>query len=237
MKKTSAILSLSLATSISSQHIGTYTPEVHPQLPIQSCSARDACTNLSTSVTLDLNWRWIHIKDGYLNCYSDNSWNTTACPDNKSCAANCAVDGADYKRVYSVTTTPAGALNVKLMSYYDYSSNMGSRLFLMATDTKYHMFKLLNREFSFEVDLSTLPCGVNAAMSLVEMDEDGGMKKYPTNKAGAQYGAGYCSAKCPRDLRFINGEVGARERLLTTYTNFPLTPSQGEFRGVGTQRS
>ncbi|KAF2684904.1 glycoside hydrolase family 7 protein [Lentithecium fluviatile CBS 122367] len=77
----------------------------------------------------------------------------------------------------------------------------------MASETKYQMFKLLNKEFSFEVDAAQLPCGVNAAMYFVEMDEDGGMKKYPSNKAGAQYGTGYCSAKCPRDLRLINGEA------------------------------
>ena len=33
------------------------------------------------------------------------------------------------------------------------------------------------------------------------------MSKYPTNKAGAKYGTGYCDAQCPRDLKFINGEV------------------------------
>jgi len=39
------------------------------------------------------------------------------------------------------------------------------------------------------------------------MDKDGGMAKYPTNKAGAKYGVGYCDAQCPRDLKFINGQV------------------------------
>ncbi|KAG8927314.1 hypothetical protein FRC02_008301 [Tulasnella sp. 418] len=39
------------------------------------------------------------------------------------------------------------------------------------------------------------------------MDADGGIQKYPGNKAGAKYGTGYCDAKCPRNLRFINGEA------------------------------
>lgn len=56
------------------------------------------------------------------------------------------------------------------------------------------MFKLLNREFSFEVDVSKLPCGANGAVYFVEMDADGGMAKNPTNKAGAAYGTGYCDA-------------------------------------------
>eukprot|EP01052_Picozoa_sp_SAG31_P014696 SAG31_NODE_922_length_10976_cov_8.838742_4_plen_64_part_00 len=33
------------------------------------------------------------------------------------------------------------------------------------------------------------------------------MSKYPGNKAGAQYGTGYCDAQCPHDIKFINGEA------------------------------
>ena len=39
------------------------------------------------------------------------------------------------------------------------------------------------------------------------MDEDGGMSKYPGNKAGAAYGTGYCDAQCPNDTKMINGEA------------------------------
>lgn len=39
------------------------------------------------------------------------------------------------------------------------------------------------------------------------MDADGGASKYSGNKAGAKYGTGYCDSQCPRDLKFINGEV------------------------------
>ena len=38
------------------------------------------------------------------------------------------------------------------------------------------------REFTFDVDVSQLPCGLNGALYFVEMDEDGGASKYPTNK-------------------------------------------------------
>ena len=77
----------------------------------------------------------------------------------------------------------------------------------MADDSKYEMFQLLNQEFTLDVDVSNLPCGLNGAVYFVEMDADGGMAKYPTNKAGAKYGTGYCDAQCPHDLKFINGEV------------------------------
>ena len=86
-------------------------------------------------------------------------------------------------------------------------TNVGSRTYLMETDTKYQMFNLINKEFTFEVDVSKLPCGLNGALYFVEMDKDGGMGKYSTNKAGAKYGTGYCDAQCPHDIKFINGEV------------------------------
>jgi len=38
------------------------------------------------------------------------------------------------------------------------------------------------------------------------MDADGGIARFPTNKAGAKYGTGYCDSQCPRDLKFIDGQ-------------------------------
>ena len=49
---------------------------------------------------------------------------------------------------------------------------------------KYQMFKLLGNEFTFDVDVSKLGCGLNGALYFVSMDEDGGKSKYSTNKAG-----------------------------------------------------
>jgi cellulose 1,4-beta-cellobiosidase len=89
----------------------------------------------------------------------------------------------------------------------DNGANVGSRVYLMASDTKYRMFNLLNKEFTFDVDVSNLPCGLNGAVYFSEMDEDGGLSKYSTNKAGAKYGTGYCDSQCPMDIKFINGEV------------------------------
>lgn len=39
------------------------------------------------------------------------------------------------------------------------------------------------------------------------MDADGGQSKFPTNKAGAKYGTGYCDSQCPQDIKFINGKA------------------------------
>jgi len=50
-----------------------------------------------------------------------------------------------------------------------------------------------NEQLSFDVELSTLPCGMNGALYLSEMDMSGGMNEY---NPGAAYGGGYCDAQC-----------------------------------------
>ena len=54
--------------------------------------------------------------------------------------------------------------------------------------------------------MSTLECGLNAAIYFVQMEQDGGTVKYPTNKAGAKYGTGYCDAQCAQ-VPFIAGQA------------------------------
>ena len=140
------------------------------------------------------------------NCYTGNTWDTSICPDDATCAQNCALDGADYSGTYGVSTS-GNALTLNFITNGPYSKNIGSRLYLMSSDTAYQEFNLLNNEFAFDVDVSGLPCGLNGAVYFVNMDADGGMSKYPNNKAGAKYGTGYCDSQCPRDLKFINGAV------------------------------
>jgi len=80
----------------------------------------------------------------------------------------------------------------------------------MQDDNNYQMFKLKNQEFTFDVDMSQLPCGLNGALYFVSMDQDGGKSRFPNNKAGAKYGTGYCDTQCPRDIKFINGEANVK---------------------------
>jgi cellulose 1,4-beta-cellobiosidase len=131
-------------------------------------------------------------------------------PDDKTCAANCALEGADYSATYGAVAS-GNSLKLTFVTKGTYATNIGSRLYLMASDTAYQQFSLLNQEFTFDVDVSNLPCGLNGALYFVSMDKDGGMSKYPTNKAGAKYGTGYCDSQCPRDLKFINGQVRASQ--------------------------
>lgn len=106
---------------------------------------------------LDANWRWAHTTTGYTNCYTGNAWNATICPDATTCASNCAIDGADYSGTYGVTTPSSGALQLKFITTNANGQNVGSRLYLMADDSNYRMFNLLNKEFTMDVDVSELP--------------------------------------------------------------------------------
>ncbi|TDL15869.1 cellulase [Rickenella mellea] len=202
MFRASALLAFSLLAVVHGQQVGTNVPEVHPMLPSQKCTTGGGCVAQNTAIVLDSNWRWLHTTTGFTNCYTGNLWDATLCPDPVTCAKNCALDGADYAATYGITTS-GNALTLKFVT----GANVGSRVYLMATDTTYQMFKLLNQEFTFDVDMSNLPCGLNGALYLTEMDADGGMSKFPNNKAGAKYGTGYCDAQCPHDLKFINGEA------------------------------
>ncbi|KAI0794977.1 exo-cellobiohydrolase I precursor [Abortiporus biennis] len=197
-----ALIAFSFAAMVYGQQIGTQTAENHPSLTSQQCTKSGGCKTLSTKVVLDANWRWLHSTTGYNNCYTGNTWDATLCPDPATCAKNCALDGADYTGTYGITAS-GNALTLKFVT----GSNVGSRVYLMADDSTYQLFKLKNQEFTFDVDMSNLPCGLNGALYLSAMDADGGMSKFPTNKAGAKYGTGYCDSQCPHDIKFINGEA------------------------------
>lgn len=190
-----------LAGLVSAQQVGTLTPEVHPRLSWSKCTTSGGCATQAASVVLDSNWRWLHRTDGFVNCYTGQTWD---CGDDPVvCAQTCALEGADYSGTYGITTS-GNALTHKFVT----GANVGSRVYLMdSADVGYEMFKPKNQEFTFDVDVSGLPCGLNGALYFSEMDKDGGLSKYPNNKAGAKYGTGYCDAQCPHDIKFINGEV------------------------------
>ncbi|KAF7941787.1 uncharacterized protein EAE97_006624 [Botrytis byssoidea] len=194
----------SLLAAARAQQVGTLTTETHPPLSVSQCTA-SGCTTSSASIVVDANWRWLHSTTGSTNCYTGNTWDKTLCPDGATCAANCALDGADYSGVYGITTS-GNSLKLNFVTK-GANTNVGSRTYLMAagSTTQYQLLKLLNQEFTFDVDVSNLPCGLNGALYFSAMDADGGLSRFPTNKAGAKYGTGYCDAQCPQDIKFING--------------------------------
>ncbi|KAG8764648.1 Exoglucanase 1 [Ceratobasidium sp. 428] len=188
------------------QLAGTLVAETHPLIPWQKCTKAGGCITQSGKIVLDANWRWLHNNGGYTNCHTANAWDSALCPDPLTCSRNCAFEGADYSGTYGITAK-GNALTLKFVTPSSSVANVGSRVYLLASDTTYQMFKLKNQEFTFDVDLSNVPCGVNGALSFTGMAADGGMSTYPNNKAGAKYGTGYCDATCPKNQLFINGEA------------------------------
>lgn len=225
MRQSVQVAVLSLLAQAYGQQAGTSTPENHPKITTQKCTA-SGCTTQQNSIVLDSNWRWVHNTGGYTNCYSGQTWNTQYCPDGATCAANCALDGADYSGTYGITAS-GNSVNLKFVT----GSNVGSRVYLMdETDQKYKLFNLKNQEFTFDADVSGLPCGLNGALYFVTMDADGGQSKYAGNKAGAKYGTGYCDSQCPKDIKFINGEV---RTFVTLLQEIELTLFKGQRQGLG----
>ncbi|KKA26295.1 hypothetical protein TD95_001762 [Thielaviopsis punctulata] len=197
-----------LVAAARAQQACSLTPETHPPLNWETCTS-SGCTSVNGAVTVDANWRWTHEVSGSTNCYTGNEW-ASICSDGATCAQECCLDGADYQGTYGASTS-GNQLSLQFVTQGAYSKNVGSRMYLMASETKYQMFDLLGKEFTFDVDVSKLGCGLNGALYFVSMDEDGGMSKYPTNKAGAKYGTGYCDSQCPRDVKFIAGKANSED--------------------------
>jgi len=217
------------------QQPGTVTPEESPSLVIQKCTIEKGCKDKDFGLVLDSNWRWVHNVGGYQNCFSSEGWNEEFCPDPETCKQNCALEGvtaAGYQNNYGVHEMYEGdKVNGVKLDFMTEGGNVGSRLYVTKKNGKnYKMFKLLNREFTLDVDVSTLNCGMNGAVYFIEMDQKGG--KGPSNKAGAKYGTGYCDAQCPHEKFETNSSLGIccvemdiweANKFATAYTPHPCS--------------
>lgn len=209
MVRTSFFLVLQLLVLATAQRPGDLQPEVHPKFSWSTCSINATCTNTVGELVLDANYRWVHKAGSYRGCYQGTDWDRNVCNSEANCTETCVLEGAgDYARGYGVNATK-DTVSLKFKTYHDFSYNVGSRLFVMENKTRYATFTPLNNELSFDVDLSTVECGINSALRFVAMDADGGAGRFPSssNQAGAEYGTGYCDASCPRDLKFVAGKV------------------------------
>lgn len=194
----SALLGLAAA-----QHPGD-APEVHPKLATWKCTKADGCVQQDTTVVLDALAHPVYQVDA--PSYNCGTWgnppNETACPDAETCQKNCVMEGVSDYSAYGVETD-GGSLFLRQI--LDNGNVASPRLYLLAEDDqKYEMIKLTGQEFTFDVDVSKLPCGMNGALYLSEMEEDGGLSEL--NTGGAHYGTGYCDAQC-YTTPFVNGEV------------------------------
>lgn len=85
----------------------------------------------------------------------------------------------------------------------------GPRVYLIEEEgvNKNTMFMLKNQEFSFDVELSTMPCGFNAALYFVGMSENEGEAENGTNYCDAQAVAGtFCS-----EMDIMEGNTEAQQ--------------------------
>ena len=196
-----------IAGLAAAQQQGYQKSEYHLPLSIETCTSNGGCQSANKKVTLDANWRWLDHNG--TNCYTGNEWNWSYCPDPDTCAQQCSLEGvpsSDWTGTYGVQSS-GSSLHLNFVTQGPYSKNVGSRNYLLDNDDAYMMFYLKNQEFSFEVDVSNLPCGLNGALYFVNMQQDGGKSEGMYNNAGAKYGTGYCDAQCPKDIKFINGEA------------------------------
>ncbi|KAF2194260.1 glycoside hydrolase family 7 protein [Zopfia rhizophila CBS 207.26] len=189
--------SVTLLTSLFIALVAAQTPgktsEVHPKLTTWKCTSAGGCKEQKTALVLDSASHPIHQKDNaQLGCGNWGSGpNKTACPDEATCARNCIMEGIENYADYGVTTN-GGKL---LMKMHGKNGVASPRIYLLAEgEKKYEMLKLTGNEFAFDVDVSKLPCGMNGALYLSEMEENGGQSYL--NPGGAAYGTGYCDAQC-----------------------------------------
>ncbi|EGX46129.1 hypothetical protein TWF173_004783 [Orbilia oligospora] len=187
----------------SAQGLAGKTKEKHPKLETYKCTKKGGCKKQTNYVVLDSSTHPIYQKaNPSLGCGDwGNAPNATVCPNEKDCAKNCLIDGINDYSKYGVTTS-GDNLFLDMLKDSD-GSVLSPRVYLLAKDKhKYEMLKLTGQEFSFDVDVSKLPCGMNGALYLSEMHKYGG--NHHLNKAGAELGAGYCDAQC-YTFPFVDG--------------------------------
>jgi cellulase len=188
------------------QQIGSIKEE-HPTLLTQTCTNAEGCKPHETKLVIDaLSHHIVDIDTGY-PCIRPKSGalNKNICPTVAECGQNCALEGTNYHNHGVETHGDAVTLHMYVKSGNELRS-ASPRLYLLNEDLEeYTMLKLLGQELSFDVDMSRLPCGMNSALYLSEMEADGG--RSASNPAGATYGTGYCDAQCYNTSAFINGEA------------------------------
>lgn len=183
--------------------------EVHPKITTYRCSKADGCKEATNYIVLDALAHPVHQLDNSYNCGDwGNKPNETACPDLESCQKNCIMDPvADYSK-YGISTEGDA---LRLQQLLD-GKVVSPRVYLLdETKERYEMLSLTGNEFTFDVDTTKLPCGMNSALYLSEMDATGAQSEL--NPGGAYYGTGYCDAQC-YVTPFINGLVSNRTLFL-----------------------
>lgn len=202
-----------VAATVTAQQIGTAIPEVHPKLPTKFCTRAGGCVTKQTSVVAEALYHPIHVLGDPARSCNPNPTvsgsrarvDPAICPDAETCGKNCVFEGADYEKLGIKTDGSALTLRLYQPNATGGWDRAAPRVYLLAEDDQnYEPMKLINQEFTFDVDMSLMGCGTNGALYMDEMDLSG--SRHALNPAGAAYGTGYCDAQC-YNKTFINGAV------------------------------
>ena len=194
---------LAVLPFVSSQQIGEI-PDLRPKLTTQTCTREHGCTTHKTSVVLDALTHPIEDINTGQSCIKPNGeLNRDVCSTGEECSQRCSINGINPHNHGIQTDGDSMTMHMYLHVHGGIKS-ISTRVYLLDEDDEYYdMLKLLGREISFDADVSNLPCGMNGAIYLSEMDKTGGRDRL--NPAGATYGTGYCDAQCYNTSAFING--------------------------------
>nr|BAF57310.1 putative glycosyl hydrolase family7 [uncultured symbiotic protist of Reticulitermes speratus] len=129
---------------------------------------------------------------------------------------------ADVKLSNFGVTVSGGSVSQKFKT----GTAVGSRIYILAPGgTAYEKFKLVgNVELTFDVDISQIPCGMNAAIYTAEMPADG---VTPGHESGAAYGGGYCDANYVGGVGCAEFDIGESNARATVYTSHGCSPTTG----------
>lgn len=189
------------------------TTEVHPKLTTYKCTTDGGCVSQNTALVLESSQHNIYqLNNPEYNCGEwGSAANATICPDQETCQKNCIMEGiSDY-------TTRGVYTNGSDLTLFMLSANgteYSPRVYLLnEAEDAYELLHLTGQEFTFDVDMSKLPCGMNSALYFSEMEATGGKDLSNIPVAGAPYGTGYCDAQC-YTTPFVNGLVSTSFCLL-----------------------
>jgi cellulose 1,4-beta-cellobiosidase len=151
MPSSSISVALLLIGAISAQEVGQQKQEYHPPMSLSTCTKTGGCQKAQKSMTVGCELEmdpqcgrihqclcthsvsYIVINIGIIidyQCYTGTTWDSSFCPDPKSCAKNCAIDGVDtndMKNTYGVTSD-GDKLRLNFVTQGQCSKNVGSRL-------------------------------------------------------------------------------------------------------------
>ncbi|TQN68512.1 Endoglucanase type C [Colletotrichum shisoi] len=200
--------SLLLASLVSGQTPGNCT-DSHPGIDTFRCTVKDGCQKKTNYIVVDSSQHAIKTSSG-VSCFTGNSPpNSTACTTPEECARNCHIEGISDYSANGVTTSGA---DLRLTMFSDSGAEVTPRVYLLeGNKQRYEMIHLTGSEFTFDVDMVKLPCGMNSALYLAEMLPDGGRNTSNLNKLGPAWGSGYCDAQCFK-TSFINGVANFEEQ-------------------------